>query len=139
MVTSKRELFENARKRWPEGVRILQTQPDINNCVHTAPPLYKIVEKIQKSIDFNDNWSQISVWSFHQAADKLGRRKYKQLERNLTFKDVSFMSFNTMMMRNLTEDKFRDDWKEERERYMELDFEQDPEFGITVTGASPPK
>lgn len=126
MVTSKRELFENARKRWPEGVRILQMQPDINNCVHTDPPLYAIIEKIQKSIDSNDNWSQISVWSFHQAADKLGRRKYKQLEQNLRFKDVSFMSFNTMMMRNLAEDKWSDDWKDEREMYLKLAFKQVP-------------
>jgi hypothetical protein len=126
MVTSRRELFENARKRWPEGVRILQVQPDINNCVHTDPPLYEIVEKIQNSIDSIDNWSQISAWSFHQAADKLGRRKYKRLEQNLRFKDVSFRSFNTMMIRNLSEDKWGDHWKDEREMYLKLTYGQVP-------------
>lgn len=129
MVKSKRELFENARKRWPEGVRILQMQPDINNCVHTEPPLHEICEKIQNSIDSNDNWSQISVWSFHQAADKLGRRKFKNSERNLRFKDVSFMSFNTMMLRNLAESKWNDDWKDEREMYLQLAFENDRNLG----------
>jgi hypothetical protein len=125
MVKNRRELFENARKHWPEEVKILQVQPNINNCVHTDPPLNEVVEKIRTFIDSNDNWSQISVWSFHQAADKLGRRKYKNSDWDLKFKDISFESFNTMMIRNLAESKWDDDWKEEREIYLQLPFEDD--------------
>jgi hypothetical protein len=126
MLKSKRELFENARKRWPEEVRISDSQSNINNCIYTYPCLSEIYEEVCSSIDNDDNWNQLSAWSFHQAADKLGRRKYKNSDRTLRFKDVSFMSFNTMMLRNLAEDKWSDEWKAEREIYLKLAFEQAP-------------
>jgi hypothetical protein len=120
MVKSKRELFENARKRWPEEVRILEVQPNIDNSIHTGPCSIEIYDEIEKSIDIYDNWNCIAAWSFHQAAGKLGRRKYKKSERILRFKDVSFNSFNTKMISNLAEDKWGDDWKDEREIYLKL-------------------
>ena len=123
MLKSKRELFENARKRWPEEVRIFDIQLNINNCIYTYPCLSEIYDKICFSINKSDNWNQIAAWSFHQATDKLGRRNYKKSDRILLFKDVSFMSFNTMMMRNLAEDKWSDEWKVEREIYLKLAFE----------------
>jgi hypothetical protein len=121
MINSKRELFENARSRWPEEMQILDIQPIILSCIYTKPCLNEIYRKIEKSMDISDDWNQVSAWAFHQALDKLGRYKYRNSsDRILRPKDVSFKSFNTMMMRNLAKDKWGDEWKNEREIYLRL-------------------
>ena len=121
MITSKRELFENARRRWPDEVRILDVQPNVNSTVYTEPSDVEIYRKIEESMEVSDNWNQLSAWAFHQALGKLGRYKYKNSkDRILRSKDVSFESFNTMMMRNMAKNKWGDEWAEEREIYLKL-------------------
>ncbi len=120
MFKTRRELFEDAMKRWPESVMISEEQPRIKHCVFTEPCTNDIYSKIEENIGVNDNWRQVSTWSFHQAVDVLGRRLYKKGERALKFKDVSFKSFNSKMLGNMKEDAPIDYWKEEREIYLQL-------------------
>ena len=115
MINSKRELFETARNRWPEEMRILSSELN-KKPVGTDPCSIEIYREIENSIAIFDNWNQVAAWAFHQALGKLERYKHRRAEQFLRTKDVSFKSFNTMMMSNLS----HDDWKDEREIYLKL-------------------
>ncbi len=119
MIKSKFELFENTRKKWPEKVQILEDQPYITwgGTVFTEPCSNEIYHKIAKKMRVKDDWGQVTAWAFNQAADKLARRKFKNSERVLYFKDVSFKSFNTKLLSNLSGD---DGWAEELAIYKAL-------------------
>jgi hypothetical protein len=111
----KRELFESTRRLWPPQLRLT----DINRsgtAIGTEPPLYEVYETVTSRLPRDDHWAQVAAWSFHQALDKLGRRKFKRSQSILRPLDVSFRSFNTRMLSNLDQA----DWEAEREAYLAL-------------------
>jgi hypothetical protein len=112
---TRREIFNNVRERWPSQIRMVGINSS-QSAVLTTPPLFEVYKTISGQLAPDDNWAELAAWSFHQALDKLGRRKFRQRQTVLHPHDVSFQSFNTMMISNLS----HEDWESERAHYMKM-------------------
>jgi hypothetical protein len=112
---SKRELFDSVRAHWPEEFRILDEQPVLPT-VLTEPSDVDVYKAVEQFLDPNDEWHQLAAWAFHQALDKLVRRRHRRSEKLVRSKDVSFRSFDTQMKTNLTDSS----WDAERPIYSDM-------------------
>lgn len=99
---SKRELFDCVRGQWPDEFRIPDEQPVLPT-VLTEPSDYDAYRAIEQRIGQEDEWHQLAAWAFHQALDKLVRRRHRESNKLVRSKDVSFRSFDTQMKSNLTD------------------------------------
>lgn len=112
---SKRELFDSVRAHWPDQFRILDEQPVLPT-VLTEPSDHDVYLEIEQRIDPKDEWHQLAAWAFHQALDKLVRRRQSESCALVRSEDVSFQSFDTQMKSNLADSS----WDAERPLYTSI-------------------
>lgn len=113
--SSKRELYENARARWPSTLRILRDRSN-DAVVITDPSDFDAYRDIESAIGTNDEWSQLSAWAFHQALGIKVRETYKERKLLVLTRSVSFEMFEKQIKSNLADES----WQEERIIYEKL-------------------
>jgi hypothetical protein len=113
--SSKRELFERVRTRWPQELHLPKAQP-VLPAIMTEPSDVATYRKIEDSLPAEDEWTNLAAWAFHQALNKLVRRRHNASESVVFIKDVSFRSFDTQMKSNLADIS----WNAERAIYLTL-------------------
>lgn len=115
MFASKREIFENARKRWPLDLN-LALRPSRHGSVLTEPSSLEIYNDIERGIEKSDEWAQLAAWAFHQAFSSLIKDRYECSHPVIIAREVSFESFDEMMRSNLAHES----WRDERAIYLSL-------------------
>ncbi|MBA3898085.1 MAG: hypothetical protein H0X36_13340 [Sphingomonadaceae bacterium] len=105
---SKREIYDNARVRWPPTFRIIRGRSNAN-VVITDPSDFDTYRDIEKSIGPNDEWSQLSAWAFYQALGKEIRKSYEEGQLLVLTRNVPFGIFETQMKSNLADESWRDE------------------------------
>ena len=115
MFSSRKEAFEATRSLWPNEIRILESH-DAASVSNASPQLWNIYQEVESKLPVEDDWAKLTAWSFHQALDKLGRRRARERRESLRPMDVSLASFDTMMKMNLSDE----DWRDERLVYDSL-------------------
>jgi len=115
MFTSKKELFDVTKRRWPKKFHVLSDKSSAE-IVFTTPSEYDVYKHIESEIGKEDEWSQLMAWAFHQALSVFIKDRYRLQERLIRTEDVPFELFNEMLESNLTDDS----WCNEREIYDSL-------------------
>ncbi|PHQ59635.1 MAG: hypothetical protein COC10_13300 [Sphingobium sp.] len=114
MPPSKYYLFEEAAKKWPRKMIILQSASD-SISISTDPSDTEVYKSIEKEVG-SDDWMQIACWSFHQSMSLLIKDCHARGARVVYPGEVTFTSFDTMMKGNLLHEV----WRSEREAYSSL-------------------
>jgi hypothetical protein len=107
MTIDKKDLFERTQALWP---KVLEPDASLKRS-SLAQVLNKLYHEIEASVEEDDHWLQIAVWSYYQALST-------EFDRELTefsLHRVDFDDFDRMMLENLKGDKC---WDEEREIYL---------------------
>jgi hypothetical protein len=107
MTIDKKDLFERTQALWP---KVLEPDASLKRS-SLAQVLNKLYHEIEASVEEDDHWLQIAVWSYYQALST-------EFDRELTefsLHRVDFDDFDRMMLENLKGDKC---WDKEREIYL---------------------
>lgn len=115
MFSSKKEIFDSTKRRWPEQFRVLSDRSSAE-IVYTTPSEYDTYKNIEAEIGEDDEWSRLTAWAFHQALSVFIKDRYRLQERLIRTEDVPFKLFNEMLESNLTDES----WRDEREIYDSL-------------------
>jgi hypothetical protein len=115
IFSSKKEVFDAAKRRWPDEFHVLSDRSS-DEVVFTTPSEYDVYKHIEAEIENEDEWSQLVVWAFHQALSVFIKDRYRLHTRLIRTEDVPFELFNEMLETNLTDDS----WCNEREIYDSL-------------------
>lgn len=113
--SSKRDLYEHARARWPSTLRIIRDRSN-DAVVVTDPSDYDVYRAIENTIGANDEWSQLSAWAFHQALGIKIREDYNEKKLLVLTRSVTFEMFEKYIKSNLADES----WEEERDTYNNL-------------------
>lgn len=115
MSSSKREIYENARARWPQMFRIIWDVSSATSVI-TDPSDFEAYRAVEESIGLNDEWSQLSAWAFNQALGNIIDEYFSDGKSLILTKAVPFEVFDKKMKSNLAHDC----WQEERLIYERL-------------------
>jgi hypothetical protein len=104
MIIDKKKLFEDARGRWPESLRV--TPKEGVPCFRAEPSLTEVYRSIEASCSpasewaTSDEWCQLANWSFTQALWTLAEQVNS--ERLILRDEVTFDMFDAIMRSNLS-------------------------------------
>jgi hypothetical protein len=106
------ELFLSVRARWPDAIALGGSLIE-NSDVTSIPALTEIYDRIESSIEADDEWTCLAAWAFHQALTAFSKRRVLEGKNFVHSRDVGFDEFDAKMKENLRDPS----WSEIRSNY----------------------